>query len=428
MGIVNEFGRALLKPLGAPTGPVQCFLEVPFEVGEKRWYPDGLIRVTRGKSTWTALVEVKTGKNSLTAEQIEKYLDICRAEGFDALITISNEIPVAWGEHPTKVDKRKLKRVDLHHWSWTFVLSTAVMQKEHRGVSDPEQAWILGELIRYLEHPRSGALEFDDMGPYWVGVRQAVRTGTLRPTDKGTDQVVAQFDALLRFVSLRLGRQLGTDVVHVRSRREASDPAVRAQALLESVVRDGVLSGAVRIPDTVGPITISTDLRAGTVTCHVDVRAPGEGRPKTRVNWVVRQLKEAPGDTRLEAFFANARGPGTAELLHRVREDPTVLVPVQKEIRSFRVAQVSTLGTKRGRGQGSFIDSVVEAVDQFYAQVMQQLKPWAARPPRLRQPEIEETEPADLSSTALSSQDGAEEAAGPVASPRPGAGAPALRE
>lgn len=52
------------------------------------------------------------------------------------------------------------------------------MQKEFRGVADPDQAWILGELIRYLEHPKSGAVEFTDMGPSWVPVRDAVATGT----------------------------------------------------------------------------------------------------------------------------------------------------------------------------------------------------------------------------------------------------------
>lgn len=35
-----------------------------------------------------------------------------------------------------------------------------------------------GELIRYLEHRKSGALEFDDMGEAWVGVRDQV--GSLR--------------------------------------------------------------------------------------------------------------------------------------------------------------------------------------------------------------------------------------------------------
>ena len=150
----------MLGPLGAPAGNLETFIEVPFMLGDKRCYPDGLIRVVRGTRTWTALVEVKTGKSELEPVQLENYLDVAREQGFDALITVSNEIPPMAGQHPTKLDKRKLRKVDLHHWSWTYLLSTAVMQKEHRGVSDPEQAWILGELIRYLEHPRSGPGRF----------------------------------------------------------------------------------------------------------------------------------------------------------------------------------------------------------------------------------------------------------------------------
>ena len=48
------------------------------------------------------------------------------------------------------------------------------MQLAHRGVADHLQAWLLAELIRYLEHPRSGAVGFDDMGPSWFAVREAV--------------------------------------------------------------------------------------------------------------------------------------------------------------------------------------------------------------------------------------------------------------
>ena len=73
----------------------------------------------------------------------------------------------------------------LHHVSWSQVLAQAVPQKKFRGVADPDQAWIFGELIRYLEHQKSGALEFDDMGESWVTVRDAVAAGTLRPSDKG---------------------------------------------------------------------------------------------------------------------------------------------------------------------------------------------------------------------------------------------------
>ncbi len=59
MSAVREFGRGLTKPLGAPAGTAQTYVEVPFELAEKRLFPDGLIRVTRGQREWTALVEVK---------------------------------------------------------------------------------------------------------------------------------------------------------------------------------------------------------------------------------------------------------------------------------------------------------------------------------------------------------------------------------
>lgn len=409
---VREFGRNLLRPLGAPSGQVEAFIEVPFVLGESRLYPDGLIRVTRGKTSWTALVEVKTGSNELATEQLENYLDIAREQGFDAVITISNQIPAVAGMHPTKVDRRKLRRVALHHWAWTEVLAAAVMQKEFRGVADPDQAWILGELIRYLEHNRSGALEFDDMGDTWTEVRDAVAAGTLRPSDKSIGTVVARFDALLRFVSLRLGRQLGTEVVPVLSRRELADPALRAQALTQMLCETGQLSGAIRIPDTVGQLVITADLRASNITCHVDVDAPREGRQTTRVNWLVRQLKNAPENTRIESFALHARGASSAELLRTVRATPASLVADgTREIRTFRIASTTSLGAKRGRGRGAFIDSVLKACDAFYGEVLQDLKAWSAAPPKMRQgpetvPDVERTSPSSLSSTDYSSQDG----------------------
>lgn len=431
---VREYNRALLKPLGAPSGSIECYIEVPFVLGEKRLYPDGLIRVSRGTKSWTALVEVKTGGNVLATEQLENYLDISREQGFDAVVTISNEIPAIAGQHPTKVDKRKLRKVALHHLSWSQVLAEAVLQKEFRGVADPDQAWILGELIRYLEHSRSGALEFDDMGESWTSVRDAVAAGTLRPSDKGISTVVGRFDALLRFVSLSLGRRLGTEVVPVLTRKELSDPSLRAQALTQQLCNGGQMSGSIRIPDTVGPLVVTADLRAGRITCHVDIEAPREGRPTTRVNWLVRQLKNAPDEVRVECYAAYSRGSSAAELLGTVRETPaTLIADPAKEIRSFRVATSTTLGTKRARGRGAFIDSVLTAVDSFYAEVLGDLKAWSAAPPRMRQPlpeafdEVEATRPASLASTDYSSQDGPEAPAPPSVEPTQ-AGVPPSRD
>lgn len=411
MSAVREFGRGLTKPLGAPSGTVQTYVEVPFEHAEKRLFPDGLIRVTRGQKTWTALVEVKTGANRLATDQLENYLDIAREQGFDAVITISNEIPAVPGQHPTTIDKRKLKKVDLHHWSWTEVLAEAVMQKEFRGVADPDQAWVLGELIRYLEHPRSGALEFDDMSEAWVSVRDAVAASTLRPTNRGVAEVAARFDALLRFTSLRLGRQLGTEVTPILTRAELADPARRTQELVTRLCDEGVLIGSIRIPGAVAPLTITADLRASRIDCYIDIEAPRQGKPKTRVNWLLRQLADAPGSVRVEAYVVHGHGSSAAELLGAVREDSGLLINADgKELRSFRVAMSAPMGAKRGRGRGSFIDATLAAVDNFYSDVIQNLKAWSAAPPKLRHPDadqiaVEQPTPTSLVSTSISSQD-----------------------
>lgn len=408
MSSVKEFGRVLVGPLGAPAGQLEAYIEVPFDLGDRRIFPDGLVRTRRGTKSWTALVEVKTGDNELKTEQLENYLDVARDQGFDALITISNQLPPSPGVHPTPVDGRKLRRVSLHHWSWTEVLTQAVMQKEYRGVADPEQAWILGELIRYLEHPKSGAMSFEDMGPSWVPVREAVAAGTLRANDKGAQEVAANFDALVRYAALRLGRRLGSEVTPVLSRAEAANPASRTAALASSLVKTSTMTAALRIPNAVSSMTIAADLRTSKITCSFDVEAPRDGRQTTRVNWLVRQLKDSTDRIRVEAHFARGRTEA-AELLRDLRVDAAKLVvDPAKEIKSFTVALDATAGTKRSSGRGGFIDSVLGAVDSAYEEIGQRLKAWSAAPPRLRSETevvVEEDIAANLPSAALSSQD-----------------------
>lgn len=408
MSSVKEFGRTLAGRMGAPAGALETYIEVPFLLGEKKVFPDGLIRVRRGAKTWTALVEVKTGANELQREQLENYLDVAREHRFDALLTISNEISPSAGTHPTVVDKRKIKNVQLHHLSWTEVLAAAVMQKEYRGVADPDQAWILGELIRYLEHPKSGAVEFTDMGPSWVPVRDAVSSGTLRKTDKDAAQVAARFDALLRYATLKLGQRLGADVTQVLSKAEIATPSLRIESVTASLVAEGRMSGAIKIPNAVSPLTITVDIRAGQLTCSFSTSAPGEGKPTTRVNWLLRQLKDAPENLRIEAFAVRQRG-GTAELLGVARENPAALVTdPTKEIKSFTVTYLGKMGGNRLAGRSGFIDSVMDAILVSYDLVGQRLKDWSAAPPRLRKPDevvVDETVAADIPSAALSSQD-----------------------
>ena len=69
---VDEFGRSLLKPLGAPAGKIEAFVETQIKAENgKAIRPDGLIGVTRAGRTWWALVECKIADQPLTTEQME---------------------------------------------------------------------------------------------------------------------------------------------------------------------------------------------------------------------------------------------------------------------------------------------------------------------------------------------------------------------
>jgi hypothetical protein len=419
MGAVREFGVALTKPLGAPAAQLETFIEVPFKTADERTcFPDGLLQVTRAGKTWTALVEVKTGASELERAQVETYLDVARENGHDVVLTVANQMSPAPGVHPVDVDKRKLKRVALHHLSWAEVLTVAVQQRVHRGVSDPEQAWILGELIRYLEHPKSGALDFSDMGSAWVPVREAVAAGTLRTNDKGLAEVLSRWEQLLRFAALRLGRELGADVQVSLSRKEAADPTIRIAGQASSLVSTGMVTGSLRVPDAAALLEIGADLRANRVTVSAEVEAPREGRAQTRIAWLLRQLKDAPEGLRIDAYLAGSR-TSTSELLRVVRENPAVLVvDPKREFRSFRVTAASPLGPKRGTGRGGFIDSVLVAVDGFYASVLQQLRPWTAKAPQLPKGGRSAAEEAGID-VSPPPQDLREEAGTPTAAPVP---------
>ncbi len=280
---VKEFGRALVRPLGAPAGTIQTFVETPFELEGKRVRPDGLITVSRGGKTWVALVETKVGASALEGNQMNAYLDVCRDRGFDAVLSISNHYVTASTGYPIDIDKRRLRKVKLIHRSWVDVLTDAVVQKEHRGVSDPDQAYILGELIRYLSDPRSGVVTFNNMGGGWTKVKDGARAQTLRKTDPEVRDVAARWDDLLRYLCLHLTMELGRDVKPLVTRAEAT-PIARLHALKESLANRGVLQGTLVIPDVAGAINVTADLRARQITFGTEVEAPREGRSRGRVS------------------------------------------------------------------------------------------------------------------------------------------------
>ncbi len=390
MQAVPEFGRALLKHLEAPAGRIRTFSEVRFrsEMDKKLSIPDGGIVVDRGKTEWRCLVEVKTGAADLRPEQVSGYLDLARDNAIQAVLTISNQITSNPSESPFAVDSRKTKKVVLRHLSWWHIMTEAIDQHRHRGVNDPDQAWILGELIAYLDNERSGASGFTDMGDKWVTVRDGARSQTLRGNDPAAADVAQHFVEFVQWLALGLRQDLGRDVSVVWAKNQA--PHERTSALVDEMVRTGRLNASVKVPGAINPVDVCVDLRTRLVETSVDVAAPREGRAKTRITWLLRQLRGAPPRVRVDASFPMAKETTSAMLNDAVKAPDSLLWPrdPKREPRSFTVAMSREMGTKRGKGQGSFVAESKQQVVDFYRLIVQGLRPWSAGPPKL--PEIQE--------------------------------------
>lgn len=385
MMAVPNFAQALLRPLGAPKGLIDTFIEPEFKVGNQKIRPDGLITVTRGKSTWTALVEVKTGKNTLQLDQIHSYLDICREQRFDALITVSNEVLNASGAHPTAgVDQRKLRSIRLGHYSWIKLLTEAIVLTEHDGLADVEQDFILSELIRFLQSDASGASEFNDMGSSWPAVREGIKEGSIRKPDEDLEQVIANFEALVRYAALTLSARLGVGAKEIIPRQAKKDYRRHLSTQAKYLLENKRLAGAISIPGAVADLQLEADLAAGVIHCGFSINAPDEGRNATRINWLLRQMKTSPPRTLISWSYKHAR---TREAPHSVidlrAKEYAYEVSKEKEISLFHVETLVNMGTKRAAGQAGFIDSVVHAFELVYGEVLQPIRAWKGAAPKL---------------------------------------------
>src|SRR5262249_59859502 len=119
---------------------------------------------------------------------------------------------------------------------------------------------------------------------------------------------------------------------------------------------EGDLRATIRVPNAVGDIQIRADLKSRQTSLTVDMAAPSEGRPKSRINWLLRQLTEAWPDLRVEVWYPHARET-VAATLEQARERPEILfspADTTREPRSFVLTLSRPMGQKRGRDEGSF--------------------------------------------------------------------------
>lgn len=383
---VPEFGRRLTAGFGAPAGRMETFTEVTLPNGDSPRRPDGVIRVERAGKLWTALVETKTNGNALRQEQVQAYVDIAARRGYEAVITLSNDVELDGSPLiEVKTDGRRKNKVALWHLSWAEVTHQAQMLIRHEGVANGAHAWLLQELLHYLQHENSGCHGFQNMGPAWVPVRKGIDDETLCQGDARAVDVVESWERLVRQVCLRLGGELGQKVLPVQRARRGAEPHARRAALADRLCRDGKLDAELRIEGTPGVLALCADLRTGKLRTSIEIPAPEQGYPLTWAKRLVRQLDEAPADVHVETLVAGDVG-GPRGTLERLRPEPADMLPRNgAQITGFRLSLFRGMGNTRGNAESGFIRSVDDSVDRFHTYVVENLD---HRAPRPRQPVV----------------------------------------
>ena len=291
---VSEFGQVFVRAAGGPAGRISCYTEVPFKLGEppaRTIRPDGIVHAVRGKKEWSALVEVKVGDNPLDGDQVDAYHRLARDESFDALVTVSNQAALPNGHPPVPLDGRRLRKIPVVHLSWERLLTEAKMLCNQKEVDDPDQHWMLDEWIKYVANEESRIIEPPVLGKYWGPVLQAAKEHKLRAVSGKLTDVVEHWDAFLKKLALRLRAKMGVEVQRRTSRADVSDPVGRIKRIHEEALDGGVVTGALRVPDAIGDLRLELMLQGKVVRYSVSFRAPGEGRTKTRLNWLLRELR-----------------------------------------------------------------------------------------------------------------------------------------
>lgn len=388
---VSEFGRKITKIAGAPAGAIECFTEVELKDNTRnKSRPDGVIRITRGKTTWIALVEVKVGSNGLEQEQFDRYHNLAREHGFNALITISNQPAHPNGYPPVKVDQRKVKGTPVIHLSWARLLSEAQQLSWQSGVADEDQGYMLSEWIRYVNDPNARIVLAPSVGNYWNGLLSAAASEKLGSVKQDVESFIDTWIGFLSVQSFRLRASLGEPNVDLRLRGdEKKKPELYSKRLCTELMQTNKVQSNLVIPHTAGDLELTIDLRSRHVFFQVDVAAPSDKTTKGQVGWMISQLKKLDAvsshlklivDWKKNGLFSETTISKAIEdrdsLLFDMENNP---IPKEVEIRRFIIEWSIEIPKKKS----DIFLAIGRNLEQFYQDVIQNLTVYTPSAPKM---------------------------------------------
>ena len=402
---VPSLAEPLLSAIGVRVGKrssIDTYTEINFKGDEaSKNRPDGLIVLSTGKKTWTALIEAKIGSATLDDDQVQRYMQLARDNKIDAVVTLSNQFVSRATHSPVSIPKVLTRKVNLFHWSWKFILTEALLLQSKNLVLDPDQVFILREFTRFLSHDSVGVSGFEQMPAEWKTLVEQINSGApVRKTSPECETVVAAWHQETRDLALKMSQHLATSIEIKLPRTHAQNSEDRLKSDCSKLSEQHKLQSEYIIPNAASELLIEADVKTKSIRVGMEIDAPQDKQRATaRVNWLLRQLKHVTGENICVWLVWPSRAQDTPSTLEELREDPQkALAQSPLPPRRFRVFTVTT-NSRRFTGRKTFIEDLEKAVPNFYDQVGQNLERWIPKPPKPVVDragfEKEETKPAE---------------------------------
>lgn len=405
--LIKEFRDSFFKEIGLSRGgKAFYYTEASFkDISTARI--DGLIIViSKGKIIDAAFLEMKSGKNNLDKDQIEKYLSISRKLKVPKLVTVSNEFVADSSHSPVKI--KVPKSVNLFHFSWTYLITKGqlLLFKNETNIEDKDQIEIMKEVLFYFENPLSGIKGYSQMKPGWKELCENIHAHkSLKTKDPYIEDAVISWHEEEKDMSLLLSRKLG---VLVKPNSKSKD---RIKEDIKNIVKNNSIEGGISIKGAASDITIKADFERRVISMSVKVIPPLNKRNSARVTWVSKQIINC--NKRSEISFTKINNDLWVESNIKFAQENikirlaelsnlTELVKDKKDIQAFHICYHKSLGAKFASPK-KVIELLEEMVINFYSGIVQHVTNWKRPAPKVA--EIKPTLPllSELKSTSNSS-------------------------
>lgn len=382
--LVKEFRDILFRELKlSRNGKAYYYTEVCFPKIDKCRI-DGLIIITKKNIISEAIfVEVKSKKDDINKDQIEKYIKIAKQLKVNSLLTVSNEFVSNPEQSPLKL---KTGKFNLFHFSWSHIITQGhiLLFDNDNDIEDVDQVEIMKEALCYMEHPLAGANGFVSMKG-WKNLSNDIRAKVpLNRNDEELESAINSWYQEEADIALILSRNLGI-LAKTPLRNEASLKKDKVK-----LIKDFSLSGQVSVKDAVSDIKILVDFERRSVSLKNSISPPKNIGTVARISWIKKQIENCKKSEKsifeklndkvwIEADIKFARENlkvnfNNIEELYELSKG--------KEIQQFYVSVMDGFGAGFA-SEKKFVSLFEQLVLDYYEGIVQNLKNWNKPSPKL---------------------------------------------